>query len=332
MISFSPPPGFFIEPKSRIYLAGHTGLVGSAIHRRLLQAGCSNVIVRTHRELDLMRQSEVEHFFAEEKPEYVILAAAKVGGIYANSAYPAQFLFENLSIQNNVIHTSWLFGVKKLVFLGSACSYPRECPQPIKEDFLLTGALEPTNEAYAVAKIAGIKMCKSYNFQYGTRFICAVPTNAYGPLDNFDPEDSHVIPALLQKFHDARTAGHPEVTIWGSGTPLREFIFADDLADAILFLLQHYEGSEMINIGTEDEISMRELANLLKDITGFEGDIRFDRTKPDGMPRKTLDKSRLFSLGWSPKVSLRDGLSITYRWFRETQNVRMHRPGGREDE
>ncbi|MCX6224410.1 MAG: GDP-L-fucose synthase [Bacteroidia bacterium] len=320
-----------MDPKSRIYLAGHTGLVGSAIYRRLVQAGCSNVITRTHRELDLMRQPDVEKFFAKEKPEYVILAAAKVGGIYANSTYPAQFLFENLSIQNNVIHTSWLSGVKKLVFLGSACSYPRECPQPIKEEFLLTGALEPTNEPYAVAKIAGVKLCQAYNLQYGTRFICAIPTNAYGPHDNFDPEDSHVIPALLQKCHDARTADSSEVTIWGTGEPLREFIYADDLADAVLFLLQHYEGFDMVNVGTEDEISTGDLARLIKDITGFKGDIRFDRSKPDGMPRKTLDKTRLFDLGWRPQVSLRNGLRITYQWFRGSQGVRDRHPYRRED-
>lgn len=320
-----------MDPKSKIYLAGHTGLVGSAIYRRLQQAGCSNIITRTHRELDLMRQSDVERFFAEEKPEYVILAAAKVGGIYANSTYPAQFLFENLSIQNNVIHTSWLSGIKKLVFLGSACSYPRECPQPIKEDFLLTSALEPTNEPYAIAKIAGIKLCRAYNLQYGTRFICAVPTNAYGPNDNFDPEDSHVIPALLQKFHDARTADSSEVTIWGTGAPLREFIFADDLADAVLFLLQHYEGFDMVNVGTEDEISTGDLARLIKNITGFKGGIHFDRSKPDGMTRKTLDKTKLFSLGWRPRVSLRDGLRITYQWFQELQDVRERYPHKRKD-
>jgi len=329
-MSFSPATDFFLEPKSRIYLAGHTGLVGSAIHRRLLQAGCSNIITRTHRELDLLRQSDVERFFAEEKPEYVILAAAKVGGIYANRTYPAQFLFENISIQNNVIHTSWLSGVKKLVFLGSACSYPRECPQPIEENALLTGPLEPTNEAYAVAKIAGIKLCQSYNLQYGTRFICAVPTNAYGPNDNFNPEDSHVIPALLQKFHDAKVAASAEVTIWGSGAPLREFIFADDLADAVLFLLQHYEGCDMINVGAEDEISTGDLARLIKDITGFTGDIRFDRSQPDGMPRKTLDKTKLFSLGWRPQVSLKDGLRITYQWFRSLKmSGNVIRTGGK---
>ncbi len=322
---------FSMDPNSKIYLAGHTGLVGSAIYRRLLQAGCSNIITRTHHELDLMRQSDVERFFVEEKPEYVILAAAKVGGIYANSTYPAQFLFENLSIQNNVIHTSWLSGVKKLVFLGSACSYPRECPQPMKEEYLLTGALEPTNEPYAVAKIAGLKLCQAYNRQYGTCFVSAVPTNAYGPKDNFDPEDSHVIPALLQKIHDARMADSSDVTIWGTGAPLREFIFADDLADAVLFLLQHYEGLDIVNIGTEEEISMADLAFLIRDVIGFKGNIRFDRSKPDGMPRKTLDKTRLFYLGWRPRVSLREGLKITYQWFQESQDVRGRHPCRRKD-
>lgn len=326
----SPATDFFMDPKSRIYLAGHTGLVGSAIYRQLHQAGYANVITRHHSELDLMRQSAVERFFAEEKPEYVILAAAKVGGIYANNTYPAQFLFENLSIQNNVIHASWLSGVKKLVFLGSACSYPRECLQPIKEELLLTGTLEPTNEPYAVAKIAGIKLCQAYNRQYKTRFICAVPTNAYGPNDNFDPEDSHVIPALLQKFHDARVAGSAEVTIWGTGAPLREFIYADDLADAIVFLLQYYEDVDMINVGTENEISMGDLARLIKDITGFKGDIRFDYSKPDGMPRKTLDKTRLFSLGWRPQISLMEGVRKTYQWFLGQEVGKCH-PDKREN-
>jgi len=238
-----------------------------------------------------------------------------VGGIHANSTYPAQFIFENLSIQNNVIHASCLSGVKKLLFPGSACTYPRECPQPMKEEYLLTGPPEPTNEPYAVAKIAGITLCQAYNRQYGTDFICAVPTNAYGPNDNFDPEDSHVIPALLKRFHDARTTGAAEVTIWGTGSPLREFIYADDLADAFLFLLKNYGGSEIINIGTEKEISVRELAFLIKDIVGFKGRVLFDRSKPDGAPRKTLDKTRLFVLGWRPEISLSEGLEMTYRWF-----------------
>ena len=304
-----------MNERSRIYLAGHTGLVGTAMHRKLLEKGYSNIITRSHGELDLTRQSDVERFFQEEKPEYVILAAAKVGGIHANSTYPGQFIFENLSIQNNVIHASYLSGVKKLLFPGSACSYPRECPQPMKEEYLLTGPLEPTNEPYAVAKIAGITLCQAYNRQYGTDFICAVPTNAYGPNDNFDPEDSHVIPALLKRFHDARMAGAAEVMIWGTGSPLREFIYADDLADAFLFLLKNYGGSEIINIGTDKEISIKELASIIKDIVGFKGPIRFDSSKPDGAPRKTLDKTKLFGLGWRPEISLAEGLEMTYRWF-----------------
>jgi len=304
-----------MNEQSRIYLAGHTGLVGTAMHRKLLEKGYSNIITRSHGELDLTRQSDVERFFQEEKPEYVILAAAKVGGIHANSTYPGQFIFENLSIQNNVIHASYLSGVKKLLFPGSACSYPRECPQPMKEEYLLTGPLEPTNEPYAVAKIAGITLCQAYNRQYGTDFICAVPTNAYGPNDNFDPEDSHVIPALLKRFHDARMAGAAEVMIWGTGSPLREFIYADDLADAFLFLLKNYGGSEIINIGTDKEISIKELASIIKDIVGFKGPIRFDSSKPDGAPRKTLDKTKLFGLGWRPEISLAEGLEMTYRWF-----------------
>jgi len=313
-----------MNERSRIYLAGHTGLVGSAIYRKLLQKGYSNVITRTHRELDLIRQSEVERFFKEENPEYVILAAAKVGGIQANSTYPAQFIFENLSIQNNLIHASYLSGVKKLLLPGSACSYPKECPQPIKEKYLLTGPLEPTNEPYAVAKIAGIKLCQAYNRQYGTNFICAVPTNAYGPNDNFDIEDSHVIPGLLKKFHNAKTAGAAEVTIWGTGSPLREFIYADDLANALLFLLKNYQGSDVINIGTDSEISIRELASITKEIVGFRGRIHFDISKPDGAPRKTLDKTNLFGLGWRPEFSLLEGLEMTYQWFLK------HRPDVRK--
>jgi GDP-L-fucose synthase len=304
-----------MNERSKIYLAGHTGLVGSAVYRKLLQMGYSNVITRTHRELDLIRQSEVERFFKEENPEYVVLAAAKVGGIHANSTYPAQFIFENLSIQNNVIHASYLSGVKKLLFPGSACSYPKECPQPIKEEYLLTGPLEPTNEPYAVAKIAGIKLCQAYNRQYGTNFICAIPTNAYGPNDNFDLEDSHVIPGLLKKFHDAKAVGAAEVTIWGTGFPLREFIYADDLANALLFLLKNYQGSDVINIGTDSEISIRELASITKEIVGFRGRIHFDTSKPDGAPRKTLDKTNLFNLGWRPEFSLLEGLEMTYQWF-----------------
>jgi GDP-L-fucose synthase len=306
-----------MNERSRIYLAGHTGLVGTAVHKKLLEKGYSNLITRSHGELDLTRQSDVETFFQKEKPEYVILAAARVGGIHANSAYPAQFIFENLAIQTNVIHAAYISGVRKLLFPGSACSYPRDCPQPMKEEYLLTGPLEPTNEPYAVAKIAGITLCRAYNRQYGTRFISAVPTNAYGPHDNFDPEDSHVIPALLKKFHDAKAAGDREVTIWGTGAPLREFIHADDLADAFLFLMKNYDGSDIVNIGTGQEISIKDLASTIRKIVGFRGGIRFDDSKPDGAPRKTLDKAKLFGLGWRPETSLAEGLERTYRWFLE---------------
>ncbi|MDD4996937.1 MAG: GDP-L-fucose synthase [Syntrophales bacterium] len=307
-----------MNKEDKIYIAGHSGLVGTAVHRILLRKGYSNIVTRTHEELDLIRQSDVERFFRNERPAYVILTAARVGGIHANSTCPAQFIFENLAIQNNIIHSSYLFGAKKLLFLGSACSYPRECPQPIREECLLTGPLEPTNEPYAVAKIAGIEMCRAYNRQYGTRFICAVPTNAYGPHDNFDPEDSHVIPALLRKFHLAERTGSAEIAVWGTGSALREFIYVDDLADAILFLMDSYEGTDIINIGTDREVSIRELAYIVKSIVGFKGGIGFDGSKPDGAPRKTLDKSRLFGLGWRPGFSLEEGIERTYRWYLET--------------
>ncbi|HPL64600.1 MAG TPA: GDP-L-fucose synthase [Syntrophales bacterium] len=307
-----------MNKEDKIYIAGHSGLVGTAVHRILLRKGYSNIVTRTHEELDLIRQSDVECFFRNERPAYVILTAARVGGIHANNTCPAQFIFENLAIQNNIIHSSYLYEAKKLLFLGSACSYPRECPQPIREECLLTGPLEPTNEPYAVAKIAGIEMCRAYNRQYGTRFICAVPTNAYGPHDNFDPEDSHVIPALLRKFHLAERTGSAEIAVWGTGSALREFIYVDDLADAILFLMDSYEGTDIINIGTDREVSIRELAYIVKSIVGFKGGIGFDGSKPDGAPRKTLDKSRLFGLGWRPGFSLEEGIERTYRWYLET--------------
>lgn len=310
-----------MDKKSRIYIAGHAGLVGSAVHRKLLQQGYENIITRTHGELDLLRQSDVERFFEAERPEYVVLAAAKVGGIHANSAYPANFIYENLCIQNHVIHCSYLIGVKKLLFLGSACSYPRDCPQPMKEEYLLSGCIEPTNESYAVAKIAGIKLCEAYNRQYGANFICAVPTNAYGPNDNIEPESSHVIPALLKKFHEAGGRTAAEVTLWGTGAPLREFIYVDDLADAIIFLMNNYNGPKIINITGGAEITIRELALIVKGIVGFKGQICFDASKPDGAPRKTLDKTRLFNMGWRPKFSLVEGLQVTYQWFLECQSL-----------
>ena len=347
-----------MNKNSRIYVAGHKGLVGSAITRKLQSEGHSNLILRSHKELDLMRQADVETFFKEEKPEYVFLAAAKVGGILANNTYPADFIYENLLVGSNVIHSAYKAGVKKLLFLGSSCIYPRDCPQPMKEEYLLSGKLEPTNEPYAIAKIAGIKMCQAYNRQYGTRFISVMPTNLYGPGDNFDLETSHVLPALIRKFHEAKlkelegrggrleakeekqdsasglksawaddplsSSEHRErssntsfVTIWGTGAPMREFLHVDDLADACVFLMNHYEESEIINIGVGKDISISELSDLIKDIVGFKGNIRYDRTKPDGTPRKLLDVSKLLALGWQPKILLSEGIELTYRWYVE---------------
>jgi len=319
---------------SRIFVAGHTGLVGSAILRRLQAEGYSNVMVRPHQQLDLMRQAEVQAFFRTEKPEYVFLAAAKVGGILANHTYPAEFIYQNLMIESNVIHSAYEAEARKLLFLGSSCIYPRDCPQPMKEEYLLSSKLEPTNEPYAIAKIAGIKMCQSYNRQYGTRFISVMPTNLYGPGDNFDLQTSHVLPALIRKFHEAKAreqgsqigGERPEVkeegvqggdcvSIWGTGKPRREFLHVDDLADGCLFLMHHYEDSEIINIGVGKDIPIRELADLIKDIVGFRGTIRYDESKPDGTPQKLLDVSRIKALGWQPKISLRGGIEMTYRWY-----------------
>ncbi len=299
----------------KIYIAGHTGLIGSAILRRFKGEGFANIITRTHKELDLTRQADVEDFFTQERPELTILAAARVGGIHANMSYPAQFLFDNLSIQLNVINSSFRAGVKKLLFLAGACSYPRECPQPIKEEYLLSGALEPTNEAYAVAKIAGIKMCQGYNNQYGTNFICAVLANAYGSGDNFDPLDSHVIPALIKKFHCAKINKQESVSVWGSGNAYREFIYADDAADSCIFLMGHYNNTEIINVGTAKAISIKELALCIKDIIGFKGEIIFDSSNPDGMPYKLLDVNKINNLGWQAKTPLVNGIQQTYRWY-----------------
>jgi GDP-L-fucose synthase len=313
-----------VNKNSRIYIAGHRGLVGSALHRRLLAEGHRNIMVRRHGELDLMHQAEVDTFFKAERPEYVFLAAAKVGGILANSTHPAEFIYENLVIETNVIHAAYSAGVKKLLFLGSSCIYPRECPQPMKEEYLLSGKLEPTNEAYAVAKIAGIKMCQSYNRQYGTRFISVMPSNLYGPGDSFDLQAGHVLPALIRRFHEAKTKKKPQgtrdretVILWGTGAPRREFLHVDDLADACVFLMKHYDGSEIINIGVGKDITVRELAELIVEIVGFQGSIRFDASKPDGTPRKLLDVNRLRSLGWQPRISLREGIEMTYRWYVE---------------
>lgn len=343
-----------MDKNSKIYIAGHTGLVGSALVRRLEKEGFSNLILRRHLELDLERQSEVEDFFEKERPEYVFLAAAKVGGIHANNTYPAEFIYRNLSIQNNVIQSAWKTNVKRLIFLGSSCIYPRDCPQPMKEEYLLTGPLEETNEPYAVAKIAGIKMCQSYNRQYGTRYLAVMPTNLYGPNDNFDLEESHVLAAFIRKFHLARLAasgkrekieideslfgpvppeikeaidpsGEAVVTIWGTGKPFREFLHVDDLADACVFLMNLEERlfaplvatlqAPIVNIGFGKEITIKDLAELVKKTVGFDGKLLFDSSKPDGTPRKLLDVSRMKTLGWEPKISLSKGIRSTYEFY-----------------
>jgi len=296
----------------KIYVAGHRGMVGSAIVRKLKKEGYQNLLLRISKELDLRDQKAVEEFFKKEKPDYVFLAAAKVGGILANNEHPADFIYDNLAIQNNVIHQSYLNGVKKLMFLGSSCIYPKLAPQPLKEDYLLTGHLEPTNDAYAVAKIAGIKMCEAYRRQHGCNFIAAMPTNLYGPGDNYDLKSSHVLPALLRKFHEAKINHEPFVTIWGSGKPLREFLHADDLADALYFMMEHYDEAQFLNVGTGSDLSIRELAELIKKIVGYEGELKFDSTKPDGTPRKLLDVSRLTALGWKPKIGFEDGIRAVY--------------------
>lgn len=317
-----------MNKEARIYVAGHRGLVGSAILRKLKAEGYINLILRTHQELDLLRQIEVETFFEREKPEYVFLAAARVGGILANSTYSADFIYNNMMIQSNVIQTAYQAGVKKLLFLGSSCIYPRDCPQPIREEYLLSGKLESTNEAYAIAKIAGIKMCQAYNRQFGTCFISVMPTNLYGSGDNFDLETSHVLPALIKKCHEAKisdksrlTSGEKGVVVWGTGTPRREFLHVDDLADACLFLMENYAENEIINIGVGKDISIRELTELIGDIVGFEGEIRFDSSKPDGTPQKLLDVCRLNSLGWKSRISLREGIRMTYEWYKKMLEV-----------
>ena len=306
-----------MEKTAKIYVAGHRGMVGSAIVRRLRQLGFEKLILRTRQELNLLNQAAVQQFFKQEQPDYVFVAAAKVGGILANNTYRAQFIYENLQIQNNIIHSAYESGVKKLLFLGSSCIYPKLAPQPMKEEHLLTGPLEPTNEPYAIAKIAGIKMCEAYWDQYGCRFISAMPTNLYGPNDNFDLKTSHVLPALIRKFHEAKVHNRPFVEIWGTGTPRREFLHVDDLADACVFLMQHYEEKQFINVGVGEDISIKELALLIKDIVGYTGELQFDTSKPDGTPRKLLDVSRLHQLGWQAKIPLREGIQMTYQWFLE---------------
>jgi GDP-L-fucose synthase len=306
-----------MEKDAKIYVAGHRGLVGSAIMKKLKKEGYNNLVYRTSSELDLRRQEEVEEFFEVEKPEYVILAAAKVGGIQANDTYSAEFLYDNLMIETNVIDAAYQNDVKKLLFLGSSCIYPKFADQPMKEDYLLSGKLESTNEGYAVAKITGIKLCEHYNKQYDTNFISAMPTNLYGPNDNFDLETSHVLPALIRKFHEAKINDEDEVVIWGTGKPRREFLHVDDLADSLLFLMNNYNGDQFVNVGVGKDISILELAELIKDIVGFEGEIVNDLSKPDGTPRKLLDVTRLNDLGWKAQISLEEGIKDTYQWFKE---------------
>lgn len=302
---------------SRIYVAGHRGLVGSAIYRLLKKRGFENLITRTHSELELMDAVAVQKFFEETKPEFVFLAAAKVGGIHANSTYPADFMRENLIVQTNVIHESWRNGVEKLMFLGSSCIYPKLCPQPISEESLLTGELEPTNEAYALAKIAGIKTCQSYNQQYGTNFISAMPTNLYGINDNFHPENSHVLPALIRRFHEAKLADSESISIWGTGNPRREFLHSDDLADAVLFLMENYNDSEIVNVGCGEDQTIRVLAETISEVVGYSGRLEFDSSRPDGTPQKILDISKIRVLGWAPEISLKKGLEQVYQWYTE---------------
>lgn len=304
-----------LEKESKIYVAGHRGMVGSAIVRKLTSLGYTNLLTRTSAELDLRNQQQVADFFDFEKPEYVFLAAAKVGGIVANNTYRADFLYENLAIQNNIIHASFVNKVKKLMFLGSSCIYPKLAPQPLKESYLLSGYLEPTNEPYAIAKIAGIKMCEAYRAQYGCNFISVMPTNLYGTNDNYDLVNSHVLPAMIRKFHEAKEIGASDMTLWGSGSPMREFLHADDLAEACLFLMEQYNESELVNIGTGEDVTIKNLAALVKQIVGFQGEIVWDSTKPDGTPRKLMDVSKLHGLGWHHKIALEDGIKLAYQDF-----------------
>jgi GDP-L-fucose synthase len=309
-----------IDRSSRIFVAGHRGLVGSAVVRHLRASGYGNLLTATREQLDLRDQAAVNYWFRANRPEYVFLVAGTVGGILANSTRPAEFLYDNMMIHGTVVHAAHLYGVKRLLYLGSSCIYPRECPQPMKEEYLLSGPLEATNEAYALAKIAGIKLCQTYRKQYGCDFIAAMPTNLYGPQDNFDLTSSHVLPALMRKFHDAKMAGGDEVVVWGTGTPRREFLHVDDLADACLFLMKNYDAAEHINVGTGEDLSIRELAEMVRDIVHPSARLVFDTTKPDGTPKKLLDVSRLHELGWRHRIELRQGIIETYKWF-ETQAV-----------
>jgi len=308
-----------VEKDAKIYIAGHRGMVGSAIHRKLSELGYNNIVTRTSSELDLRNQQAVADFFDQEKPDYVFLAAAKVGGIMANNTYRADFIYENMAIQNNVIKSSYDNKVKKLMFLGSSCIYPKMAPQPLNEDMLLTGTLEPTNEPYAIAKIAGIKMTEAFRDQYGCNYISVMPTNLYGINDNYHPQNSHVLPALIRRFHEAKINQLPEVIIWGTGTPLREFLFSDDLADACVFLMNNYDEKQFVNIGIGEDLSIKDLAELIKDVIGYTGTISFDSSKPDGTPRKLMDVSKLHALGWKHQVNLREGIQLAYADFLEKE-------------
>lgn len=318
-----------MELNSKIYVAGHRGLVGSAIVRKLQSEGYNSLILKNHSELDLLNQKAVVDFFKKERPEYIFLAAAKVGGILANNTYPAQFIYENLQIQNNIIHNAYLNNAKKLLFLGSSCIYPKMCPQPIKEEYLLTSAFESTNEPYAIAKIAGIKMCQSYNRQYGTNFVAVMPTNLYGPGDNFDLNNSHVMPALIRKFYEAKIRGDKKVIAWGTGSPMREFLHVDDMADGCLFMMNNFnptkeqneKGEIFCNLGTGEDITIKELTELVKKVTEFKGEIIWDITKPDGMPRKLLDVNKINNLGWKHSISLNKGIVSTYKWYKKNYST-----------
>ncbi|MFD3275054.1 GDP-L-fucose synthase [Aquirufa echingensis] len=311
-----------MKKEAKIYVAGHRGMVGSAIVRQLQAHGYQHIIVRTSQELDLRNQEAVSAFFQQEKPDYVFLAAAKVGGIIANNTYRADFLYENLAIQNNVIHAAYLNQVTKLMFLGSSCIYPKMAPQPLKESYLLTGVLEPTNEPYAIAKIAGIKMCEAYRAQYGCDFISVMPTNLYGPNDNYDLQNSHVLPAMIRKFHEAKERGDATMELWGTGSPMREFLYADDLAEACLFLMENYSDTELVNIGTGVDVTIKELAETVQKIVGFDGEIRWDVSKPDGTPRKLMDVSKLHQLGWKHHIELADGIHLAYQDFLQNLALR----------
>ncbi len=313
---------YSLEKEAKIYVAGHRGMVGSAIVRKLQQEGYTNLVLKTSAELDLRDQVKVASFFASEKPDYVFLAAAKVGGIVANNTYRADFLYENLAIQNNIIHSSFVHKVTKLMFLGSSCIYPKLAPQPLKESYLLSGYLEETNEPYAIAKIAGIKMCEAYRAQYGCDFISVMPTNLYGPNDNYDLENSHVLPAMIRKFHEAKVQEKESMTLWGTGAPMREFLHADDLAEACVYLMETYSESELVNIGTGIDVTIKELAETVKEIVGFSGSIHWDTTRPDGTPRKLMDVSKLHSLGWSHKIALKEGIALAYQDFLTNVSIR----------